>query len=427
MPLRRAELYYQSEALTWERAAFIRARPVAGDMKLGAEFLEHVQPFIWRRSLDYTAVREIEDMSLRIRDHFEGPREFGPGFDLKRGQGGIREIEFFTQAHQLIFGGRDPSVRLPGTRGALTALAKADRIGAEDAAQLAATYEQLRNAEHRLQMRHDEQTHSVPEQKADREAFARLCGERSFASFAARMRPKLTDASARYEALVERAEHPAVPRGKKLAAWLAEQKIPARRELEALIGKWRQGSYRALRSEAAQRELEAALPVLVEAFGSLSAPQNALRRFDDFLSRLPTAVRFFALISANPPLAGLLSRVMGHAPLLAGKLGRRPELFDILIAADLEALKPAAELESRLHSVVSRAQDLEGKLDAVRHWAGEQRFRVGVMLVEGKLDPLEAANGYSDIADAVVRVLLGAVCEGLSRKVTAGSQTVQRR
>ncbi|MBW7947038.1 MAG: glutamine-synthetase adenylyltransferase, partial [Sphingomonadaceae bacterium] len=96
MPIRGAETYYQSEALAWERAAFIRARAVGGDAQMGEDFLAAIEPFVWRRSLDYTAVRDIQDMSLMIRDHYDERQAVGPGYDLKRGRGGIREVEFFA-------------------------------------------------------------------------------------------------------------------------------------------------------------------------------------------------------------------------------------------------------------------------------------------------------------------------------------------
>ncbi|MFL6782063.1 MAG: glutamine-synthetase adenylyltransferase, partial [Sphingomicrobium sp.] len=110
LPADAAISYYESSALPWERAAFIRARAAAGDLALGRSFLEEIRPFIWRRALDFGAIQEIRDISLRIRDHHAQGQAFGPGFDLKRGRGGIREAEFFTQVQQLVHGGREPEL-----------------------------------------------------------------------------------------------------------------------------------------------------------------------------------------------------------------------------------------------------------------------------------------------------------------------------
>ncbi|MDQ3144798.1 MAG: glutamine-synthetase adenylyltransferase, partial [Pseudomonadota bacterium] len=176
LPVDAAISYYESSALPWERAAFIRARACAGDLALGRRFLSEIQPFIWRRALDFGAIDEIRDITLRIRDHFAQGQAFGPGFDLKRGRGGIREAEFFTQVQQLVHGGRDPALRSPATLDALAALAAAGRLEPEVAASIAAAYRALRTAEHRVQMIDDRQEHRLPLEAAALEAVAKLDG-----------------------------------------------------------------------------------------------------------------------------------------------------------------------------------------------------------------------------------------------------------
>src|SRR5437763_3942153 len=167
LPLNAAISHYESSALPWERAAFIRARAAAGDVALGTQFLDAIQPFVWRRSLDFGVIEEVRQISARIRDHFAQGSHIGPGFDLKRGRGGIREVEFFAQIQQMIHGGRDASVRAPATLDAIAALVAADRLDDQQAAELAAAYRLLRTIEHRVQMVNDAQTHLLP---ADRDA-----------------------------------------------------------------------------------------------------------------------------------------------------------------------------------------------------------------------------------------------------------------
>ena len=128
LPVDAAISYYEASALPWERAAFIRARFAGGDEAVGRYFLDALHPFVWRRSLDFGAVGEIQSLTRRIRDHYAQGQKFGAGFDLKRGRGGIREIEFFVQIHQLIHGGRDPALRSPSTLDALGALTTAGRL-----------------------------------------------------------------------------------------------------------------------------------------------------------------------------------------------------------------------------------------------------------------------------------------------------------
>src|SRR5947209_13094891 len=162
LPVNAAISHYESSALPWERAAFIRARAAAGDIALGRRFLDAIQPFVWRRSLDFGAIDEVRQISGRIRDHFAQGAQIGPGYDLKRGRGGIREVEFFAQIQQMIHGGRDSSVRSPATLDAIAALVAADRLDDQQAAELAAAYRLLRTIEHRVQMIDDAQTHLLP-------------------------------------------------------------------------------------------------------------------------------------------------------------------------------------------------------------------------------------------------------------------------
>ena len=158
-----AEAYYEAEGRTWERAAYIKARPCAGDIAAGNRFLKTLTPFVWRRHLDFAAIQDAHDMRLRIRDH-RGLRGAitVEGHDMKLGQGGIREIEFFTQTRQLIAGGRDPDLRARATVPGLAALAAKGWLPPEVARDLTTHYRQHREIEHRLQMVLDEQTHRMP-------------------------------------------------------------------------------------------------------------------------------------------------------------------------------------------------------------------------------------------------------------------------
>ena len=169
--------YYESMGQNWERAAMIKARPVAGDVALGAQFLEAIRPFVWRRGLDFAAVADIHAMKRRVDAH-KGTalRDGAPvtralGHDVKLGQGGIREVEFLAQTLQLVWGGRDPSLREPTTVGALRVLARVGRLGVRAAGELMAAYRFLRRVEHRLQMVADQQTHRLP---GERRSSARL-------------------------------------------------------------------------------------------------------------------------------------------------------------------------------------------------------------------------------------------------------------
>ena len=404
LPIAAAEHYYQSEALTWERTAFVRARACAGDIALGNAFLAAIDGFVWRRSLDYTAIRDIQAVSLRIRDHFDAGQVLGPGFDLKRGRGGIREVEFFAQLHQLVWGGRDPALRAPATLDALAALAAAGHIAAEEAATLAASYRTLRAVEHRLQMLGDQQTHSIPASAAERLALARLCGEPDWRALERRLKAVTAPVARAFDRLIADARAPAAlpSDAKALAVRLGPAKA-----LAPMIARWRASNYRALRSEAARASFEALLPALASVLAEAADVAAAAARFDAFLAQLPAGVQFFALLEANPQLVPLLGRLLGRTPVLADALARTPALFDVLLGGDaFAALPDTAALNAELAALVPATASLEEALDRVRRWTGERRFQLGAQLIEGRADPLRVGRDLARLADAALTLLV---------------------
>ena len=239
IPVDAAISYYESQALAWERAAFIRARAAAGDMALGRRFLDAIRPFVWRRSLDFGAVGEILDITRRIRDHHAQGQAFGAGFDLKRGRGGIREVEFFAQIHQLIHGGREPALRTSATRDALAALAAAGRIDAGEAAALTEAYTLLRTIEHRVQMIDDRQTHALPAAGEPLDRVARLHGLADGAALLELLAPHVERVAAIFDRLAPHGPralpHDADRLAERLAeAGFAETEEPVRRIAAAL-------------------------------------------------------------------------------------------------------------------------------------------------------------------------------------------------
>lgn len=397
--------HYESSALAWERAAYIRARAAAGDIAAGEEFLAAIRPFVWRRSLDFTALEEIRRLTVRIRDAYHGPREPGPGFDLKRGRGGIREVEFFAQTHQLIYGGRMPSLRRRGTRSALDALAAEGVIEAEDALRLGEAYDRLRVIEHRLQMVHDRQTHSLP---ADAEALdnvARLDGLADGSSLVAELGELCGDVASRYDRLLGE------DRGPQPARLAVSPEF--RDRVLSRAAHWRD-TIRSLRSAEARAAFEAMLPDLMEALAQASEPDHALARWETLLARLPTAVNLFRLFEQRPGLLEQVLRILTLAGPLADELARRPELLDRLI--DSSALDLPGTVET-LAGRMRREEDTEyeERLDRIRQVVGEERFALGVQLIEARHDPLAIAEGLSRVAEAALDSAAEAACDEFAR------------
>ena len=404
LPIDAALSHYESQAVAWERAAFIRARAAAGDRALGERFLDGVRPFVWRRALDFGAIGEIRAMSRLIRDHHAQGQAFGPGYDLKRGRGGIREVEFFTQIHQLIHGGRDPALRVPGTRDALAALAAAGWIDGDTGVDLAEAYTLLRTIEHRVQMIDDRQTHALPADAA-LNAVAGLHGLDGGAALLDLLRPHVERVGRIYDSL-EAEDSEALPLdATRLGETVGGLGYRDAGEAVRRIERWRTGRYPALRSPAARRALEDALPAMVAALGRAADPDAALARLDQILGRLPSAINFFRLLEAQPVLARLLGDILCHAPPLAEALGRRPELFDgLLDASAFDPVGTVAAIEAEMRRGVLH-DDYQGLLDHVRGVVGEKRFALGAQIVAGTSDPLDVAAGYARVAEAAVGLL----------------------
>lgn len=402
--------HYESSALAWERAAFIRARACAGDIAAGQAFLNAIRPFVWRKSLDFGAIAEIGRLTAQIRSNTRGALQVAPGFDLKKGRGGIREVEFYAQTHQLIHGGRNPALRLRGTRATLDALAEAGIIPRDDAVLLGESYDRLRVLEHRLQMVSDQQTHRLPVDRAALDAVARLDGLDDGDALLAEV-TRITDAvGQRYDALI--AANPAPDAGPvfpaeddNLAEQLAQLGFAEADELSERIAGWRSGKLRALRSDAALAAFDAIQPSLLAALAAAPEPERAFLRWEQLLANLPSAINLFNLLEARPALLQLLARILSLAPPLADELARRADLLDPLIDSSAFDLPPDVPSLVVDFGAGESDDDYQRVLDRVRRRVGELRFALGVQLIEGATDPLLISEGLSRVAEAAIEVL----------------------
>ncbi len=408
LPVNAAISHYESSARPWERAAFIRGRAAAGDIALGQRFLDAIQPFVWRRSLDFGVIEEVRQISSRIRDHFAQGAHIGPGYDLKRGRGGIREVEFFVQIQQMIHGGRDPSVRAPATLDAIQALLDVGRLEQDVASELAATYRLLRTIEHRVQMVSDAQTHLIPAQEEGLNNVAELHGLESGSELIELLRPKVECAAEIFDSLAPDDRRQLSNDLQILKAELAELGFADIHSAARHVTHWRSGKARSLRSPAAQQAFEAMLPALLQAIASGADPDHAFNRLSDIVERLSSGVNLFRLLEARPPLAQLLAKVLAHAPALADQLGRRPELFEGLFDASSFAMPPSAADFAELLSQTMEGHPYDVSLDRARRLVNERRFALGVQLIDRRRDPLEVTEGYSRVAEGAFVALADA-------------------
>lgn len=399
-----AERYYESLGRTWERAAYIKARPAAGDLKAGARFLQRLTPFVWRRHLDFAAIQDAHDMRLRIREYRGlGGSKALEGRNLKLAPGGIREIEFFTQTRQLIAGGRDPSLRVRGTCDGLDRLVAANWVPTSVAETLKSAYRAHREVEHRLQMLNDAQTHDLPTTEEGFDRVAALMGKNT-ADLRAEIARRIDTVESIAEAFFQPAAAPPEPELPKLGA-----------DSERLIANWR--TYPALRSERAQTIFNRLRPVLLKHICETAQPDKTLVHLDGFLRGLPAGVQLLSLFEANPQLVDLIVDIADSAPVLALYLSRNAQVFDAVIGGSFFAPWPgetalAADLTARLSAI----PDYEARLDTARLWMKEHHFRIGVHHLRGLIDARQAGGHYADLAGAVLQALWPAVVASFSAK-----------
>jgi glutamate-ammonia-ligase adenylyltransferase len=411
-----AETYYESFSQNWERAALIKARPVAGDLAAGADFLAFLRPIIWRKHLDFAAIRDIHSVKRQINAHKGGGRIAVAGHNIKLGRGGIREIEFFAQTQQLIWGGREPALRVAGTLDALNALAHAGHVDFETVAELTQCYRYLRTLEHRLQMVDDRQTQTLPDTPERLDAVAAFAGFADRTSFENETRRVLRTVERHYAQLFEH-DKPLARHG-NLVFTGAEDDPETLKTLTSMgfssasaicerVRTWHHGRIRATRSERARELLTELLPALLEALARTAQPDEAFQRFDALLSALPAGIALFSLFHVNPGLLDLLADIMGDAPRLAEHLGRRPALLDALLGPGILAPPPGrATLARELDGVLAEAGgEFEAVLDATRRWANEMKFRAGIQTLRGLLTPAVGARHLSALAEIIVRAL----------------------
>jgi glutamate-ammonia-ligase adenylyltransferase len=418
--------YYETVGQNWERAAMIKARPIAGDFVEAEGFLQALKPFVWRRSLDFPAIDDVQSIMRQIHIHRASDRLSVGGANLKLGVGGIRQIEFFVQTQQLILGGRDPSLRHASTLNGLEALRVAGHIGPVIAKDLSRAYRYLRNWEHRVQMLNDEQTHDLPVDPDERLKVAALSGVGQLARFDAQVEWTLTKVNAHYSELFS-AEESLASRFGNLVFTGVDHDPMTLKTLERLgfddpytvsstIRSWHHGRIGATRSQRGREIFTRLVPRLLEALHNTGNPQWAFTRFSVFFSSLNAGVQVQSLFLANPHLFRILVETMGLAPRLARTLGTHPTVFDAMLDSGFFEAPGEEIIKALAEATVD--QDLEISMNGLRRVGREQQFRLGMQILNHRLDPEVAGASFTRIADTVISLLAPLCHQELNR--TAG-------
>ena len=408
--------YYETVGQNWERAAFIKALAMMGDFERGEAFLKDLEPFIWRRSLDYAAIADVHSIKRQIHVHRADERLEAAGANLKLGAGGIREIEFFVQTQQLILGGRDRSLRSPRSLDALEALRAAGHVLDADARDLTEAYKKLRAWEHRVQMLEDEQTHTLPEDDEARARVAALSGHAVLEDFDAEVSGTLKTVNARYGELFAESEPLSSPLGSLVftgvdddpatIATLTRMGFSNPSQVSATIRAWHHGRIPATRTERGRELFTRLAPKLLETVRLTGAPDAAFARFSAFFSGLKAGVQVQSLFLAQPVLFDMLVDVMAFSPRLATVLARRPAALDAVFdRAFFASLDEDSGVAAEIVAAAAGASSFETAMDLVRRIQHEQAFRVGFQVISGSAGSREAGDAFSELAEACVRAL----------------------
>jgi glutamate-ammonia-ligase adenylyltransferase len=432
------EQYYQVHGRMWERYALIKARCVAGDAAAGAELLQRLKPFVYRRYLDYTAVEEIRAMKAAI--HRELLRK-GIEANIKLGPGGIREVEFIGQAFQLIRGGRDPRLQERRILAVLAQLAEEGDLTAQTEKELRAAYEFLRNTEHRLQMIDDQQTQVLPSDDLDRLRVAVGMGFRDWPVFHAALTRHMRRVHEHFQSVfaAPQGEAPAGDEQGLYAVWGGALNEEVAHELleragyadpgaalDLIRGLREGGAYGALSANGRER-LDRLMPLLLGAAGLTPDSGVTLARLVQLIEAIGRRSVYLALLVENPLALSQLVKLCGASEWIARYLAQHPVLLDELMdPASLYAPPGLEALESELRARLARlpADDLEAQMEALREFRHGQVLRVAATDIGDRLDPQDTGRHLGEIAEVIVQQALTLANDDLVRK--HGKPVVQR-
>jgi glutamate-ammonia-ligase adenylyltransferase len=410
--------YYDVKGRTWERQAFVKARPIAGDEDLGRELLARLEPWIYRKYLSLADITGIKSLKRRIEDRAE--REGGDLRNVKAGHGGIRDIEFVIQFLQLLNGGSLPEVRTPNTLDAIERLEKAGSLTPDERAKLEDNYNMLRKLEHRLQMMFDLQTHLLPK---ERDELAKLAVRMGYAGTRHRspldvFQEDYSRRTRQNREMLDHLLHNAFPgdAATEPEVDLVNDPDPPRERIREVLGRYPfddiPAAYQNLMALATEKIrflstrrcrhfLAAIAPRLLAAIAKTPEPDTTLVTLSRVSDSLGGKAALWELLSANQPSLNLYVTLCAACPYLAGILTSNPgmidELMDSLLVRDLPTL---AMQQETLTELCKGAEDIEPILHSFKN---AQHLRVGVRDVLGKDDIRSTHAALADIAEACLK------------------------
>ena len=423
------EIYYQSWGRTWERQALIKARVSAGSENLGKEFFEMIEPFIYRRSLDFEAIEEIKSMKYQINKSLKGKHSKG---NIKLGFGGIREVEFTIQAYQLLLGGRDKSLRVRDSLGAMKTLYEKNILTEADHNHLREAYIFLRNLENRVQITFGLQTYLLPDNEIDLAVLARkmrIAGD-SQKNLADNLM-KEYETHTRFvgtlfaEQFVEKEKREAaetlssewdrsrIGEEQFTESMLAEIPfLPDPKRTYRFLKSFRDGTQFSHPSVQSIQEFYSIIPKIFQQCRRVPKPDSAIENLCRFVEATGARESFLSLFQSNEKFLELLLILFGSSGMLSQILIKRPDLVDVL--TDMEAIyrfKLAEKIQEDLNSALKTSPDFESKSLGLRRTKQAEELRIGVRYLIKEADLAGTLEDLSNLADVFLQTVYRIACE----------------
>jgi glutamate-ammonia-ligase adenylyltransferase len=411
---------------TWERAALIKARPVAGDISLGEKFNKEIESFVYKRFLDYASIEDLKDMKTKL-DRLHKKQ------DVKLGKGGIREIEFFVQAIQLVNGGAVNDIREKSTLGALERLFKNRMIEKDVYQSLTSSYLFLRKVEHTIQLVDEIQTHKIPEDPDDLQKLAKRLGFRDKEEFEEEYDKKTSQVSRSYDQLFYERSRRIEEEGKEfweLADFLTEGHVAHDEAIEnlrklgfkypdtaiELIGVLLDTKKGGL-TQRGRSFIRKIIPAFLSKVINSPDPDAALRNLERFISGIRFRTSIYAMLAENPDILELLSRLFATSEYLSSFLIKHPEYLDVLTLKDVwKEFGSKEEMLEELKRVLGEEEDLEGKLDALRRFKHVETLRLCLRDLNREVEPFYVGNYLSMLAESIMEAGFSLASDVIGRK-----------
>ena len=407
-----AKQYYTNLGQNWERAALIRARQIAGDKEAGLKFFDFLKTFIWRKNLDFETIQDIQSIKRQVESRFEKKVEDLSGYNVKLGHGGIREIEFFIQTQQLIYGGRNKALQSKKTIEALEKLQRHDLISKEALKDLTAAYQFYRFVEHRLQMQNDRQTHELPRDKEKQHDFALFAGYKDEDDFVTDLLSHIKKVRRHYRNLFKEspqlAEHgnlvfTGMDNDPETIETLVKMGFEAANDVSNTIRGWHHGRYDCLKPLKSRQYLTELVPVILKNLSQTSNPSYSFIQFDRFLSLISEDFNVLSLFYHNSKILEQLCHILGAGPDLSDWLGKNPNLLQNLIS--LRGNAPLVIDERVLNENLDEKTSLAEREDFLRRWVKDHKFFAGIHTLFHYSSFEEIQTFLAEVADHVLYII----------------------